>query len=268
MLGSSRTSFEAAREALAERAVADSSLAGELLAVSKVLASTSALRNALSDSGAEVAARTALARSVIENKITAADSEVVGDVSGRRWNSSVDLVDAVEALGFEAALIDAERAGRLDAVEDELFRVDRLVAGDEPLRQALSDPAVEPRAKAELLDGLISGKVDDVTAALVQHVVENPRGRQLTEALDGLVEQSARRRERLLARVTVAAALSAEQESRLAGALARIYRRDVDLQIEIDPEVLGGVRVKIGDEVINGSVSHRLEQARRRFSGA
>ncbi|NED98124.1 F0F1 ATP synthase subunit delta [Phytoactinopolyspora alkaliphila] len=268
MLGSSRTSFDAAREALAERAAADATLAGELLSVSRVLAGTSALRNALSDSGTEVAARTALARSVFEGKISAAALEVVSDAVGRRWNSSVDLVDAVEGLGFEAALLDAERAGRLDAVEDELFRVDRLVAADEPLRQALSDPAVDTPAKADLLDGLLSGKVDETTAALIRHVVENPRGRRLTEALESLVEQSARRRERLLAKVTVAAALSAEQESRLTAALARIYRRDVDLQVEIDPELLGGVRVRIGDEVIDGSVSHRLEQARRKFSGA
>jgi F-type H+-transporting ATPase subunit delta len=268
MLGSSRTSFEAARTALSERAASDAGLSAELLQVSNALASASALRSALSDSGTESAARVALARSVFEGKISNDALDVVADVASRRWNSSTDLVDAVEGLGFEAALIAAERAGRLDDVEDELFRVDRVVAGDDHLRRTLSDPSVEAAARADLLDGLVGGRVDDTTAALVRHLVTNPRGRQLSQALAALVDQSARRREHLLARIKVAAPLSADQEQRLTAVLGRIYNRDVDLQIEVDPEVLGGVVVRVGDEVIDGSVGQRLEDIRRRFGAA
>ncbi|NDL59704.1 F0F1 ATP synthase subunit delta [Phytoactinopolyspora mesophila] len=265
MLGSSRTSFEAARTALSERAPSDAGLSGELLQVSNALASASALRSALSDSGTETAARVALARSVFDGKISSAALEVVVDVAGRRWNSSTDLVDAVEALGFEAGLIAAEQAGRLDDVEDELFRVDRLVAGDDELRQTLSDPSVAAEARADLLDGLIGGQVDETTAGFVRQLVTNPRGRQLSEALAALVDQSARRREHLLARIKVAAPISADQEQRLVAVLGRIYNRDVDLQIEVDPDVLGGIVVRVGDEVIDGSVAQRLEDIRRKF---
>ncbi|WP_129667191.1 F0F1 ATP synthase subunit delta [Phytoactinopolyspora endophytica] len=266
MLGSSRTSFSAAREALGEREVAgQTELSSELIAASNVLAGASGLRNALSDSGTEKASREALARSVFEGKIALVAMEIVADAAGRRWNSGRDLVEAVEGLGFEAALISAEAAGRLDTVEDELFRIDRLVAGDEQLRQALSDRSVDAQKKSELLHGLLEGKVDPVTLELVRHLVQYPRGRDLGNALAALVEQSSRRRERLLAKVTVAAPISADQETRLAAALGRIYRRDVDVQLEVDAEVLGGVKVRIGDEVIDGSVAHRLEEIRRRL---
>lgn len=268
MLGSSRTSFEGAREALAGRGTLDAALAGELLAVSIALAGTATLRNALSDSGTPANERASLARSVFDGKVSPVAAEVTSDLAGRRWTSGTDLVDAVEGMGVEAALITAEQAGDLDEIEDELFRVDRMVAGDESLRQALSDPAVGSDAKADLLDSILGGKVNATTVALVRHVVGHPRGRRLSEALDALVDQSARRRERVLARVTVAAPISADQETRLVSALGRIYRRDVDLQVDVDPEVRGGVVVRVGDEVIDGSVSHRLDQARRRFGAA
>ncbi|NEE00571.1 F0F1 ATP synthase subunit delta [Phytoactinopolyspora halotolerans] len=268
MLGSSRSSFAAAREALAERDVAsESDLSAELLAIANALAGSAGLRGALSDSGTEAAKRVALARSVFEGKISSAAMEVLTDLAGRRWNSGSDLVDAVEGLGFEAALITVEAAGRLDTVEDELFRIERLIAGDDQLRQALSDRAVEPQAKAELMHSLLEGVADPVTQGLVRQLVEHPRGRQLGEALTALVEQSSRRRQHLLATVTVAAPISADHQTRLAAALGRIYRREIDIQLEIDPEVLGGVKVRIGDEVIDGSVAHRLEGIRRRLAG-
>ncbi|WP_166348739.1 F0F1 ATP synthase subunit delta [Phytoactinopolyspora limicola] len=263
MLGSSRTSFEAARAELPGRVPADGEMSAELLQVSTVLAATPALRGALADSGTESAARVALVRSVLDGKVSAATLDVVADLASRRWNSGTDVVDAVELLGFEVALIGVERAGRLDTVEDQLFRVDRLVAGNAELRQALSDPAVGAAAKAQMLDDLLDGKVETTTAALVRHLVQHPRGRNLGDVLPALVEQSARRRERLLAKVKVAAAMSGDQERRLAAVLSRIYHREVDLQIEVDPEVLGGVVVRVGDEVIDGSVAQRLDEVSR-----
>jgi F-type H+-transporting ATPase subunit delta len=265
MLGSSRSSFAAARKTLVQRAGSDGTpdLADDLLAVSTLLAGSPRLRGILADSGTDAMARTALARSVFDGKVGAATLDVVGDVAGRRWTSGADLVDAFEELGFEAAFIAAEQAGRLDAVEDELFRVDRLVAGDDGLREALSDRSVPDDAKAALLGGLLDGKVGELTARLVRHVVAHPRGRRLAEALDSLVHQSARRRERLLAKVRVAQELTDEQSERLTAALGRVYRHDVDLQVEVDPQVGGGVVVQVGDEVIDGSIANRIEQVRR-----
>lgn len=267
MLGSSRNSFEAAREALAGRGSAvDITLAEELLAVANALAGSATLRNALSDSGSEVHTRTSVAESVFGGKVSATTLEVVSDAVGRRWTRARDLVDGIEGLAFESAFAVAEREGRLDTVEDELFRVDRIVDGSNELRSVLSDPSADPATHAEMLGGLLQGKVDGITAMLVRHVVQNPRGRRLGEALRELVEQSARRRERLLAEVKVAAPLTEQQSERLAAVLGRIYHRTVDLQVEVDPSLLGGVVVRVGGEVIDGSVAHRLEEVRRRLS--
>jgi F-type H+-transporting ATPase subunit delta len=267
MLGSSRASFAEAREALAARAgeAGFAEVGGDLLAVSTVLASSSMLRGTLADTGRAAEERAALVRAVLAGKVGELAVDIVADTVRRRWAQGRDLVDAVEALGVEAKLIVSEQAGRIDAVEDELFRIDRMVAGDAGLRQALSDPAVSGEAKANLLGSLLDGRVAAETAALVRHVVTHPRGRRLERALADLVEASARRRERVLAKVRVAAPISDDQQNRLAAVLSHVYGRTVDLQVEVDPEVLGGVVVTVGDEVIDGSVAHKLEEIRRRM---
>lgn len=265
MLGSSRTSFAEVREALVSRAGESGfdAVAGELLAVSTVLASSSALRGGLADSGRDAAERVALTRSVFGGKVSPLTVDILGDIVTRRWSQARDLVDAVEGVGVEAVLIGAERAGRADMVEDELFRIDRLIAGDPGLRRALTDPSAPDSARADLIGGLLDGKVADESAVLVRHVVANPRGRRLERALAELVEASAQRRERLLATVRVAAGITQDQQDRLAAALTAVYRRAVDVQVEVDPAVRGGVVVAVGDEVIDGSVAHRLDQIRR-----
>jgi F-type H+-transporting ATPase subunit delta len=117
--------------------------------------------------------------------------------------------------------------------------------------------------KATLLAGILDGLVAPETAALVRHVIAHPRGRRPQKALAALVEAAATRRERLLAKVRVFAPMTDDQHRRLAAVLERIYSRPVDLQVQVDPAVQGGVVVQVGDEVIDGSVAHRIESIRR-----
>jgi F-type H+-transporting ATPase subunit delta len=268
MFGSSRSSAAGALEALAARVDASNAdtVRDDLLAVSGVLASSASLRGMLADSGSDAGSRQALVRSLLAGKVGDTALEVVADAVERRWTSGTALVDALEALGFEAGLIGAELDGRLDTVEDELFRVDRLVANDDHLRFTLSDPGIPDAVKGSIFADFLGGKADPTTVALVTPLAAHPRGRSLESALADLVTQSARRRQRLLARVTVAADLTAAQADRLAAALGQVYGQPVDLQVDVDPDVLGGVVVKIGDEVIDGSIAHRLAAARRRLA--
>lgn len=271
MIGSSRASLAAARDAVVQLvdgrpAEELTTLGDELLAASTSLGGSAALRGALADSGTPSEARASLVRTVFGGKLGALTLDVLAEVAGRRWTTSSDLVDSVEALGAEAYFVVAERAGRLDTVEDALFRIDRLVAGDDELRRALTDPAVDDEAKAQLLGGLLEGKVTPETVTIVSHVVRHPRGRRLDAALGELVQQSARRRQKVVANVKVAAALTAGQHERLTAALARIYRHEVDLQVEVVPEIQGGVVVRVGDDVIDGSIANRIDDIRRRLT--
>jgi F-type H+-transporting ATPase subunit delta len=121
--------------------------------------------------------------------------------------------------------------------------------------------------RIDLLDRLIEGRVNAATRRLLEQVVRAPRGRTLERAIERLVELAAARRERYVAYVRAPTPLTEEQEARLAAVLARIYGRAVVLRVEVVPELLGGLVVRINDEVIDGSLAGRLAAARQRLAG-
>jgi F-type H+-transporting ATPase subunit delta len=290
MEASSRLALEQARERLAEETRGSSGLlgkarerltgqtrtptgeslldlAGELFAVARLLDGQPTLRRALSDPSAKPEDRAGLAKRLFGSKVSASAVGVLETVARQRWSRPIDVVDALTTLGTEAALDAADVRGELDGVEDELFRFGRIVAGDQELGRILGDRAGSTEGKTALLDRLLSGKVSPVTEMLLRNVLTSRRTGSAEAAVERLSEAASRRRGQSVARVTTAVELSPAQEQRLADVLGRIYGRTIGLQVTVDPEVLGGLIVQVGDEVIDGSVAQRLESARRRLAG-
>ncbi|MBM7776506.1 F-type H+-transporting ATPase subunit delta [Actinokineospora baliensis] len=241
-------------------------LGGELFAVVGLLDREVGLRRTLADSSTAPSARARLVTELLTGKVSADTVTVLTTAASARWSSPRELVDGLESLAVTALLVGAERAGRLDSVEDELFRLGRILADHGELEQVLSNRTGDPVGKLELIRGLIGSKVDATTETLVQNLVGRPRGRQLVSGLEALAAEAAKRRERSVAHVVSAGALSAEQQERLSATLQRIYSRPIALHLEIDPTIGGGLVVRVGDEVIDGSTSGRLDALRRRFS--
>ncbi len=266
MLGASRASLTEVRQILGDSSV--SAVVGEeVLAVATLLAGQPALRGTLADPGAPAEQRAATIGQLVTGKISPAAVELVQQVVVRRWSSGGDLVEALGILGAEALLINAESDGRLDAVQNQVFDFARTVAANGDLQLVLGDPAVPGDQRAAVVESLVGGRVEAETLVLLRDVVQHPRGRRLDDALEELVELAAVRRQELLAQVRSAVSLTPEQVERLSNALARVYGQPVRIQSVVDPEVVGGVSVTVGDEVIDGTTVHRLEQARRLLVG-
>jgi F-type H+-transporting ATPase subunit delta len=192
---------------------------------------------------------------------------VLSELVAQRWSTERDLSDTVESLAVETVLASAEAGGRGDHVEDELFRFERIVAGNPALRDALVNRNVDPQGKAELVGRLLQGKVTAETARLARQSVLAPRGRKFDRTLELYLALAAKRREQLTAVVIAAVPLDETQRHRLAAALQGIYGKPVQLQLVIDEKVVGGIRVQIGDEVVDGTILRKLEGARRHFAG-
>ena len=163
-----------------------------------------------------------------------------------------------------AAAADAD--GQLDELEDELFRFSRVVQANPPLRAALSNQFVPPERRRELALALVDGKVTATALKLITQAAAHSRGRSLDASLETYATLAAEQRERLVAEVHVAVPLTDEQRSRLVAALVAGYGHDVHLNVVLDPQVVGGISVRIGDELINGSVASRLADLRRRLA--
>lgn len=238
-----------------------------LYAVAALLDREPSLRRALTDPASTPRSRVQLVDNLLGEQLAALPLSVLRDLVSDRWSSPEDLREGVERLAATAALRAAEGDGALDEVEDELFRFERLLVREPALRAALTDPGLPAERKSALLRDLLGGKAHDTTVRLIEIAVTRPRGRSLEAALQELVELAAARRSRYVAQVRVAQPLDPAQEQRLAGTLARIYGRAVQLQVDVDPAVLGGLEVRVGDEVIDGTVSRRLQNVRRTLAG-
>ena len=242
-------------------------VAGELFAVGRLLDGQPSLRRALSDPSGKPDDRAALVDRLFRGKVSGVTLDLVETVARQRWSRPSDLVDAMTTLGTEAALDAADTEGALDDVEDELFRFGRIVSGDRELSRILSDRSASIEGTGALIDRLLSGKVGPVTELLLRNVLTSRRTGSAEVAVERLSEAASRRRGQSVARVTTAVALTPAQEERLTTVLGRLYGRTIGLQIVVDPDVLGGLVVQVGDEVIDGSVAHRLEAARRGLAG-
>jgi len=272
MHAQSRESLRAASERLDDLAGSGDAatlteVSEQLFAVVDLLGREHRLRRALSDPSTDGQARERLADALLGGQLGEATMTVLRSLVQARWSSGADFTDAVELLGVQAALAVAEQEDVLDDVEDELFRFGRILDRESALRAALTDSVVPVPRRTALLAGLLGERVRPVTRRLLDHVIRQPRGRAVERAIEELTRAAAQRRQRLIADVEVAAPLTDAQIERLGTALSGIYGRAMALQVSLNPTLLGGMTVRVADEVIDGSVARRLADARARFGG-
>jgi F-type H+-transporting ATPase subunit delta len=267
----SRESLAAAGERLDavvdQASTADLSRLGEdLFGVLGLLLGEAALRRHLADPAVPSAARSGLVDQLFADKIGRPALDTVSELVAARWSRSLDLLDALELLARRASLGVAEKNGSLDDVEDELFRFGRVLDREPTLNRLLGDTTTPADKRVGLLRGLLgSAKASPVTVSLLAQSVRVGCRRSLDLVATELSELAAQRRYRYVAHVRTAVRLTAAQEQRLTDTLSRLYGRAISLQIEFDPDLLGGLVVRVGGELIDGSVAGRLAAARRRL---
>jgi F-type H+-transporting ATPase subunit delta len=168
--------------------------------------------------------------------------------------------------GYARGLFEIARAeGTIDEVEDELFRFARSYESSDELRNALSDEQIPAGKRQAIIEDLLGGKVTGTTTQLISMVVGSGRSRDLPAIVDKLVATASTAKNLEVAEVRTAVALTADQEARLAAALANATGKQVNLKVIVDPSVLGGIVATVGDVVIDGTVRTRIEQLKSRL---
>lgn len=271
MRGASRESTAVGQERL-DTLLADGSsdaaaVAAELFTITDALADSAGLRRALTDPARDGEAKAGLVGRLFTGVASGPTLDLLVGLVRSRWAAASDLTDAVESLAISAVLFGAEQAGRLDAVEDELFRFSRIVAADTGLRDAFSQRSEGTERKADLVRHLLGSKVAPETLRLAVQAATRPRGLRTEQALEVYVSAAAQRRRQLIAKVVSAVPLTEVQRNRLTAALERSYGRSVRLNLDLDPRTLGGLRIQIGGELIDGTLAGRMDDAGRELAG-
>ena len=269
--GTSRQSLAAARAlldgALKGKSESDAAkFAAELFTVLSALDSSAPLRRALTDGSREAKDKSKLVADLFSKSAPAALS-LISELAGMKWSRPGDLADAIEQLAIEAEASSANLAGTLDQLEEELFAFSRIVAGDNELRQSLSSGKYSAEGKRVLVAKLFGGKVSPASARMLGHLVSGLRGRNFEGTVAFYIKATAARRDRVVARVKTAIALSDQQKEKMAATLAAKIGQPVRLNVELDPTVMGGISIRFADELIDATIVNRLADASRALAG-
>lgn len=261
----------ATREALAStRAVladlggtADLAAGVEILAAGRAIAGAPQLLGLLFDPTADPAGKKAVVDRVFAGQSTATRA-VLTAVAGSRWSSHEDLLVGIEDAGIRAIAATADPG---TSIEAELFSFETAVRSDAGLELALGTKLGSPSEKSSLVGRLLGGKASEQTIAILSHLVQQPRGRRIGELVRDASRIVADQAGKLVATVITATPLTDGQAARVARALGEQHGKDISINHVVDPSVVGGVRVQIGGDVIDGTVSTRLSELRLQLAG-
>jgi F-type H+-transporting ATPase subunit delta len=275
MAGVSSESLAAALASLeAKLPNASLQLAKELFGILGTVDSSAGLRRALTDPSRSGDEKSALVKRLFGGNVSADAAEIASGLAGSRWSSARDIGDALETLAATVVIAVAENKSAvsasgitgLEALENDLFAFSQAVESNHEVQRALSEPQASPAAKIALAEKLVPGASEEAKVLIAQAVTQ-PRGLKVTRLVRRFAELAAKRQQRWIAVVSVTRPLTEAQTSRLQAALNGLYGRDLKINMNVDPALIGGIRIQVGDEVVDASVIARLGQLNRQLAG-
>ncbi|QCB97027.1 F0F1 ATP synthase subunit delta [Arthrobacter sp. PAMC25564] len=274
MAGVSSGSLTAALVALeAKLPNASLQLAKELFGILATVDSSAGLRRALTDPSRSNDDKSALVRQLFGGKVSADAVEIASGLAGSRWAAARDIGDALETLAASVVIAVAENKSAvsasgitgLEALENDLFSFNQAVDSSHEVQRALSEPQASGAAKIALAEKLVP-QASEEAKVLIGQAVSQPRGLKVTKLVDRFAELAAKRQQRWIATVGVTRPLTETQTSRLQAGLNTLYGRELKINMIVDPALVGGIRIQVGDEVVDASVLARLGDLHRQLA--
>ena len=255
-----RRSFEGVLAANPDRIV---EFARELFSIADAVAGSAALSRSVSHPSRRPDERAALVRDLLSAK-AAEVTDVVADLASKDIASEEDFAEALRRLGTGALLLSADLAGRLEKLEEELFRAVEFFSEQRELRSKLQDWSTPVELRQRVVADLFRNQVPE-TIELLRHAVSRTEDESIVPQLGAWIHDSAARAKHLTAIVTAARPIEPDQASRLVSILEKKYNRPVEMHLGLDPSLIGGMKIQIGSDVIDGTIATRLKDVRSSF---
>ena len=266
MGSATREALASSKKALASLPESSSTLStGEdLFAAGRIIGESAQFRGLLGDPSTEAKTKKALIDAVFSDGLGADALSLLTAITTAHWSTPDELLAGIEEIALRVV---ASTAPADVSIESELFSFGEAVSSDAGLELAINSSLGTPTAKVGLVNALIEGKASEQTGVIVRHLIQQPRGRRIAELLGNAARIVADASDQSIATVTSATPIAPAQLDRLRVALGRSYGHELKINQIVDPSVLGGLRVQIGDDVIDGSIESRLSDLRQKLAG-
>ena len=240
-------------------------IGNELFTITKVLDDSIQLERALTDPSRPVADKVAVLTELLGDNVHPMTMEIMTDLVSRHWSRARDIANAVEDFGVDAMMYYADATGATLQVSVELSELHSALLNLPVVRAKLYDYQATSEARVKLFHEVFSGKtLNKVTMRLAEHATCNLRRRRYLETIQWLINKLSRHMGESMVTVTTATPLKPEQIKRLVEVYSAKVGRQVHINSVVDPTVLGGMRIQVGDEVTDNTVVAQLQNLHRR----
>ena len=240
-------------------------IGNELFTITKVLDDSIQLERALTDPSRPVADKVAVLTELLGDNVHPMTMEIMTDLVSRHWSRARDIANAVEDFGVDAMMYYADATDATLQVSVELSELHSALLNLPVVRAKLYDYQATSEARVKLFHEVFSGKtLNKVTMRLAEHATCNLRRRRYLETIQWLINKFSRHMGESMVTVTTAPPLKKEQIERLVEVYSAKVGRQVHINSVVDPTVLGGMRIQVGDEVTDNTVVAQLQNLHRK----
>lgn len=240
-------------------------IGNELFTITKVFDGSIQLERALTDPSRPVADKVAVLKELLGGNAHPMTMEIMTDLVSRRWSRVRDIANAVEDFGVDAMMYYADATDATLQVSIELSELHSALLNLPVVRSKLYDYQATSEARVRLFREVFSGKtLNKVTMRLAEHATCNLRRRRYLETIQWLINKFSRHMGESMVTVTTATPLKKEQIKRLVEVYSAKVGRQVHIDSVVDPTVLGGMRIQVGDEVTDNTVVAQLQNLHRK----
>lgn len=173
--------------------------------------------------------------------------------------------DPLNTAYARALLEMAQAENAVDRVADDLFRLGELVKANPALLQFLKDANVTREGKRQALAELFQNRVHSLVLDMLITISDVDRANRLAAIIEEFIAQASAARKKVSGEVVTAVPLDAATLQRMAAELSRVTGRNVDLLQRVDPAILGGAIIQVGEQIIDGSLRRKLEQIKSKL---
>ena len=239
-------------------------IGNELFVITSLLDGNVRIERALTDVSRPLEDKVAVLNTLLGDQVHPMTMEIMTEVVKRRWSRAADIANAVEDFGVDAMMYYADATDSTLQVSIELAELHSALLNTPVVRAKLYDETVPSEARVKFFHELFDGKVlNKVTMRLAEHATENLRRRRYLETIQWLINKLSRHMGESMVIVTTATPLKQEQIDKLIAVYSKKIGRAVHINSVVDPSVLGGMRVQVGDEVTDNTVVAQLENLQR-----